>query len=127
MATYNGKSYVDPKNINLRGGETGTGLIRWAQSPFKSGGAGNWATTPFSATEVGLYINSSGQLVYQYLTTVTVLGTPGGGGSIPSFNAVYGVNQTLTIAGTTMTIDNATNDSTNVLTLTDTGAGIDEM
>src|ERR1035437_6269506 len=121
MSTFNGKSFTDPRNINLKGGSTGSGLIRW--HPVPSGSPGNWATNPFGTTDYGLYINSSGQLVFSSTGSLTVLGTPGGGGSIPSFNAVYAVNQTLTVAGTTFKIDNATNDATNVVTVTDTGAG----
>jgi hypothetical protein len=121
MSIYNGDSYVDPRNINLRGGASGSGLIRW--HPVPTGSNGNWATNPFGTTDYGLYVNSSGQLVFSSTGSTTVLGTPGGGGSIPSFNAVYSVAQKLTVAGTTFTIDNATNDATNVLTLTNTGTG----
>jgi len=120
MSTYNGKSFTDPRNINLKGGSLGTGLIRWHPAP--SGSNGNWSTNPFGTTDYGLYINSSGQLVFSSTGTTTILGTPGGGGSIPSWNAIYGGSQTLTVSATTFTID-GTHASNNVLTLTDTGNG----
>lgn len=123
MATYNGKSYQDPKNINLRGGTTGTGLIRWAQAPFKSDGtANNWATNPFSSTEVGLYISAAGVLSFSYLGSVTALGSGGGGGSIPTWLQIFNANNTFALAGTTWTVDNTTGNN-NVLTLTNSGAG----
>lgn len=122
MSNFNGDSYVDFRNINLRGGATGTGLIRWNPAQFQNSGT-NWASNPFGTTDYGLYINSSNQLVYSALGTPTVLGTPGGGGSIPSWNAIWSGSQTLQLAGvSTFTIDNNTGNN-NVLTLTNTGNG----
>lgn len=121
MSTFNGKSFSDPRNINLKGGATGTGLIRWA--PPSSGAiAQNWASNPFGTTDYGLYINASGSLVFSSAGSLTVLGAAGGGGAVPSFNAVYGASQTLTVSATTFTID-GTHASNNVLTVSDTGAG----
>lgn len=123
MATYNGKSYQDPQNINLRGGAQGTGLIRWSQKPFNSGNVGNWTANPFGATEVGLYVNSGGNLVFSYLGVATTLGGGGGGGGIPTITQVFAQSQTLQVAGIAFTIDDNTAGSNNVLALSNTGAG----
>jgi hypothetical protein len=122
MSTFNGDSYVDFRNINLKGGAAGTGLIRWNPAQFQNSGT-NWTSNPFGSTDYGLYINSSNQLVYSALGSLTVLGTPGGGGSIPSLNAIFSGSQTLQEAGVaTFTIDNNTGNN-NVVTLTNSGGG----
>lgn len=116
MSTFNGKSYQDPRNINLKGSkQQGMGLIRWDQFPA------HWSTNPFASTEYGLYINSDDKLVYSALGTATILGS-GGGSSVSSWDQLYQNDQTLAITGATLTWDgqHATND---VFTLTSSGAG----
>lgn len=119
MANYNGKSFQDPRNINLKGGVTGTGLIRWSP-PAQGSSAQNWASNPFGTLDYGLYINSTGKLVFSSLGATTVLG--GGGGGTPSWETLFAADQTFSLAGTTWTIDN-TSGASNVLTLTNSGAG----
>lgn len=123
MATYNGKSYSDTKNINLRGGAMGTGLIRFSQYPYTASGV-NWGSNPFSSTEVGMYINTSGDLVYSYLGTATTLGAAGStAGVTPTWEKIFSFDTTFQVAGTTWTIDDSTAGSNNILTITDSGAG----
>jgi hypothetical protein len=123
MSTFNGDSYVDFRNINLKGGASGTGLIRWNPASSYGTNGALWATNPFGTADYGLYINGSGQLVFSSAGSATVLGTPGGAGTIPTFNAVFGQSSTLQLGGVaTFTIDNSTGNN-NVLTLTNTGGG----
>ncbi len=122
MSTYNGDSFVDFRNINLKGGASGTGLVRWAPaSSFGTNGA-LWSSNPFGTTDYGLYLNSSGQLVFSSAGTATIIGAPGAT-SIPIWNAIWAQSQTLQLAGVaTFTIDNNTGNNA-VLTLTNSGAG----
>ena len=122
MATYNGDSYVDFRNINLRGGASGTGLIRWDPAGIYGSNGGLWGANPFGTTDYGLYINSAGALVFSSAGTITTLGAAGAA-SNPTWNTVWGAAQRLQLAGvSTFTIDNNTGNN-NVLTLTNTGTG----
>lgn len=116
MATFNGVSYIDPRNINLKGGAKGSGVIRFSQQ-----GVANWSTNPFESTAAGLYVNAAGALVYSYLGTTTVLAAAGASGT-PTWSQIYAGQSTFTLTGTTWTIDNNTGNN-DVLTLTNTGAG----
>lgn len=119
MATYNGKSYSDTRNLNLKGGELGTGLLRW--TPPQSGVPALWSSNPFSTDDYGLYLNSSGQLVFSSLGSATVLGAAGGGGSTPTWEAIFALDSTFSKA-TAWTINNSSGD-TEVLKLTNVGGG----
>lgn len=119
MTTRDGISYTDPRNINLKGGSRGSGILRW--DPIPSGSPGNWATNPLGSTAYGLYINTSGQLVFASAGSLTILGGQGSGGT-PSWNAIYGGSQLLTVSGATMVVD-GTHATNGVLSITDTGAG----
>ena len=122
MSTHNNNSYQDPKNINLRGGVSGTGLLRWDPGAGNlPAGSSNWAANPFESTDYGLYINTAGQLVFSSLGSTTVLGAAGGGGA-STWVSLFAANTTFQLAGTTFTIDNNTGNN-NVLTLTNSGAG----
>jgi hypothetical protein len=122
MSTFNGKSFQDPRNINLKGGVTGTGLIRW--KPPVSGGVANWSANPFGTDDYGLYINTSDQLVFSSKGSTTILGQAGGGGAVPTWEQIFASDQTLATAGTTFTITEAgASTSNDVLTLTNTQAG----
>jgi hypothetical protein len=109
MSTFNGKPYSTPKNITLS-----QGLLRF--------GATN-ATNPFGDLTYGLYVDGSGNLIYRNLTNSVTLGAAGtGGGSAPSWDAIYNGDQTMLITGNTLTFDrNAGNGD--VLTITNSGAG----
>ncbi len=115
MSTINGISFQDPRNINLKGGAQGSGVIRWAPEATK------WSANPFSTTDYGLYINSAGQLVFSSTGSTTILGAAGAGG-VPTWLQIFNGGNTFALAGTTWTIDNTTGNN-NVLTLTNTGAG----
>lgn len=119
MATYNGKSYSDTRNLNLRGGARGTGLLRW--TPPQSGVPALWSSNPFSTDDYGLYLNASGQLVFSSTGTTTILGAAGAGG-VPSWEQIYTNDKTLTVDSTTFTID-GTHATNNNLSLTMSGAG----
>lgn len=110
----------DPRSINLRGGSQGAGIIRWD----RYSNPGLWASNPFGSDEIGLYVNSGGNLVYSYLGTATVLGAAGvGGATIPSLDAIFQGDQTLNLGAlSTLTIDRSSGNN-DVLTLTNTGAG----
>ena len=69
-----GKSYTSLKNINLRGGAKGTGLIRWSPSGIFGQNAGLWASNPFGTDGYGLYLNSAGNLVFSNPAGATILG-----------------------------------------------------
>lgn len=122
MGTINGNSFQDIRNINLRGGASGSGLIRWnpAQNTVVNGG--NWSSNPFSTDDYGLYINAAGNLVFSSLGSTTVLGAAGGGGGVPTWSQIFAGQATFQLAGTTWTIDNNTGNN-NILTLTNSGAG----
>ena len=97
----------------------GSGMIRF--DPVSS--AGNWASNPFGTTDYGIYINSSGQLVYSAAGSTTILGAAGSGsGSVPTWEQIFAGDTTLQLAGTTWTLDNNTGNN-DILTLTNTGAG----
>ena len=122
MSTANGKSFTSVKNLNLRGGAEGTGLLRWSPSSVFGQNSANWSTNPFGTTDYGLYINASGQLVFSSAGSLTIISAVGGPSAIPSWDAIFDGDQTLDLGGTTFTIDNSTGNN-DVLTLTNTGAG----
>ncbi len=124
MPIYNGKPYSSTRDINLRGSALGTGLLRW--SPPTSGTTTNWVSNPFSSDDYGLYINSSGNLVYSKLGSTTVL-SGGGGGGVPTWEQIFAADTTFNVAGTTWTIDDSTAGSNDVLTITDSGAGSGDL
>jgi hypothetical protein len=107
--TINGKNYSSPKNINLK-----EGILRFN---------GTFASNPLGDVSKGLYVDSSGNLVYRYLTTSTILGAAGGGGSIPSWDSIIAGDQSMQIGAlASFTIDRNSGDN-DVLTITNTGAG----
>jgi hypothetical protein len=121
MATINGKSYQTPRNINLKGGTTGSGLIRWDPN------VANWTLNPFSSTDYGLYLNAAGELVFSKKGTTVILGAAGvGGGVASSWDQIYAGDQTLAIPGATLTFD-GTHASNDVVTITSTGAGSGDL
>ena len=87
MSTYNGKTFTSVKNINLRGGAEGTGLIRWSPPALYSQNGNNWSANPFGTADYGLYISNTGALSYSAAGTVTTL--------------TSGTVKTLTALGTT--------------------------
>lgn len=126
MATLNGVSFVDMRNINLKGGAIGSGVIRFAPSSTTFDNPGNWAANPIESTAYGLYINSAGSLVFSSLGTTTVLGAAGSSGGVPTWSQIYAGQATFTLTGTTWTIDNNTGNN-DVLTITNTGAGSGDL
>ncbi len=123
MPTYNGKPYSTTRDVNLRGSRLGTGLLRWSPPAV---GVTNWASNPFSSDDYGLYLNTSGSLVFSSLGSTTVLGASGGGGAVPTWEQIFAVDTTFNVAGTTWTIDNSTGNN-DVLTITNTGAGSGDL
>lgn len=108
MSTYNGKSYQTPRNIRIK-----EGLIKFDATH---------TANPFGDEAYGLYVDAStAKLMFRSLTTTYTL-DGGGGGGTPSWDAIYNGDKTLTVSGTTFTID-GTHATNNVLTLTSTGAG----
>lgn len=119
MPTFNGKSFSSTRNLNLQGGATGVGLLRW--TPPKSGVPGLWSSNPFSSTDYGLYLNASGQLVFSSLGTGTVLGSGGGGGGVPTWEQIFALDSSF-VKATAWTIDNSSGNE-DVLVLTNSGGG----
>ena len=73
MSTNNGKSFTSIKNLNLRGGAEGTGLIRWSPPALYGQNGANWSANPFGVADYGLYISATGALSYSAAGTVTTL------------------------------------------------------
>jgi hypothetical protein len=107
--TYKGKPYSSPKNIFLS-----KGLLRFGET---------YASNPFGDETYGLYVNSSGELIFRSSSTSTILGVAGGGGSTPSLDAIYAGDKSLAITAGALTLagSHASND---VLVITNaTGSG----
>lgn len=118
MSTINGISFQDPRNINLKGGSVNLGVIRWDQNS----GTG-WTFNPIDSSAYGLYINSSGQLVFSSLGSTTVLGSGGGSGT-PSWETLFAADHTFTITPDfTFEIAGNRSTATNVLTLSNAAGG----
>lgn len=115
MPTINGVPYTGIRNINLKGVDSTKGsALRFERTS---------SSNPFDSSSAGLYVNSSGQLIFSYNGTSTTLGATGVSGSIPSLDAIFQGDQTLDLGGlSTLTIDRSTGNN-NVLTLTNSGAG----
>ena len=119
-----GKSYTGLKNINLRGGAKGTGLIRWSPSGIFGQNAGLWASNPFGTDDYGLYLNSAGNLVFSNPSGATVLGAPGSGGGLPTWDQIFVGDQALDVGGTnTLTVTSSGTGSNGVCAVTSTAAG----
>lgn len=114
MSTINGISFQDPRNLNLKGSTSqNLGVIRWDPSA----GTG-WSSSPFASDDYGLYINSSGNLVFSSLGVATVLSSGGGGGGVPSWETIYTNDAVFNIASGGWTIAGGSSSATDVLTLT---------
>lgn len=121
MSTKNGVSYQDPKNINLKGSgkSKGSGVIRWDLV-----NSGSWSSSPIDSSNAGLWINSSGQLVFSYQGANTVIGAGGGGGGTPSWETIFASDSTFTITpDQTFTIAGNRSTATAVVTLSNIGGG----
>jgi len=119
--TINGKSYSDVRNLNLKGGATGTGLLRW-KAP-QTGATSLWASNPFSTDDYGLYLNASGSLVFSSLGSTTILGVAGGGGAVPTWEQIFANDKTLTVTGTTFTVNDAGTGANDIFTASSTANG----
>src|SRR3990167_5829904 len=87
MATINARSFSTPRNINLKGQGSGRGGILLFESTNPS--------DPVGSTHRGLYVNTSGDLVYANQGITTVLGSGGGGAS--SLDGAYDQGRTITV------------------------------
>ena len=115
MSTLNGKSFTNVRNLNLRGGAEGPGLLRWSVSGIYGQNSALWASNPFGSLDYGLYINSAGSLVFSSQGTTTILGAAGSGGSIPSWDQIFVGDQALDVG------------PTNSLLLTSSGTGSNDI
>lgn len=112
--TINNVSFSSLSNLNLKGTSASKGsALRFARTSTNN---------PFDSSSYGLYVNGSGELVFSAAGSLTILGAAGGGGSVPSFEALYNADATMSIAGNTFTIDRSAGGG-NVLTLTNSGGG----
>ena len=110
MSTINNKPYSSPKNINLKGG-----ILRFNTTQ---------ASNPLGDLSYGLYVSADGDLIFRTLTTSVTLGAAGtGGGSAPSLDAIYAGDQTLALAGASLTLagSHASNDVLTVTNASGTG------
>ena len=108
MSTYNGKPYSTPRNIDLKGG-----ILRFHATN---------ATNPLGDETYGLYVNSSGELIFRSTTSSTTLGAAGGGSTAPSLDAIYAGDQNLAITAGSLTMAGS-HVSNDVITVTATGSG----
>src|SRR3990167_10350386 len=110
MGQFNGQPYSSTKNLNVK-----SGLIRFAITNASNKiGSGS--------SDYGLYVNADGSLVFSSAGSITVIGAPGAGSGVTTWDGLYSNDKTLTVSGTTLTID-GTHASNDVLTITNTGAG----
>ena len=114
-STSGAKSFTSLKNLNLKGGAIGSGLIRWSPSNIYGQNAALWASNPFTSTDYGLYLNSAGNLVFSNPNGATILGAPGGGGGLPTWDQIFVGDQALNVG------------ATNSLTVTSTGTGSNDI
>ena len=109
ISTINGKPFSTPNNINLK-----KGILLFGATQ---------ASNPISSSHTGLYVDSSGNLIFSYNGTGTTIGAAGGGGSIPTLDALIQNDQTMQMAALpSFTIDRNSGNN-DVLTITNTGAG----
>lgn len=80
------------------------------------------SAAPVTSGEYVLYRSGTDLLFWNGVTSISLTAGGGGGASIPSWDAIFGGDQTLNLAGTTFTIDNSTGNNA-ILTLTNSGAG----
>ena len=115
MSTLNARSFSTPRNINLKGqGLTRGGILRIE---------GTNSSNPLgSATGVrGLYVNTSGDLVYANAGTTTVLGS--GGGGVASLDGAYDQGRTITVDAGEVLFADSTSAAAHTLAINKTGAG----
>lgn len=125
MSTINARPFSSPKNINLT-----KGLLRFGAKQAS-------AAIPFDTSSYGLYVNSSGNLAYSKLGSVTVLG--GGSGSAATWETLFLADSTFTItpdvtftiagnratATDALTVTNVAGSSGSVIQITNSGSGND--
>ena len=104
----NKKPFSTPSNINLKEGLLRFGKVQTANN--------------FGTLDYGIYVNSSGQLVFSSLGTATILGGSGSGGTIPSYEQIFVGDQIFVTTGTTFTIRDAGTGSNDILTVEATAA-----
>src|SRR3990167_3125395 len=110
MGQFNGQPYSSTKNLNVK-----SGLIRFAITNASNKiGSGS--------SDYGLYVNADGSLVFSSAGSITVIGAPGAGSGVTTWDGLYSNDKTLAISGTTLTFD-GTHASNNAVTFTMTGAG----
>lgn len=110
MSTINGKSFSSPKNINLK-----DGILRFAVKN---------STNPLDSSSYGLYVNSSGALVFNGAGSTTIIGAAGGAGSTPTWETLFGADTTFTITpDSAFTIAGNRSTATDVVVLTNIGGG----
>lgn len=97
------KPFSTPKNINLK-----KGLLRFGERQ---------TANHFGTLDYGIYVNSSDQLVFSSLGSATILGSAGGGGSVPSYEQIFGGDQVFVTTGTTFTIRDAGTGANDILTV----------
>lgn len=117
MPTLNGRNFSSIPGVNLK---ANNGAIRFEVPTI----------APTTTTgEYLLYIDSSGNLIYNNGSAAVTLGASGGGGGAAStWDAIYSGDKTLTIGVSTFTLAGTMADGSNVVTVTNiagsTGAGI---
>lgn len=115
MSTLNARSYSTPRNINLKGqGSTRGGILRIeGTNPSNPLGSSTGAR--------GLYVNTSGDLVYSKEGSTTVLGSGGGGAS--SLDGAYDQGRTITVDAGEVLLTDSTSAAAHTLAINKTGAG----
>ena len=113
MATINTRQYSTPRNINLKGQGSGRGGILLFESTNPS--------DPIGSSHRGLYINTSGDLVYANQGTTTVLGS--GGGGTASLDGAYDQGRSITVDAGEIALNDSTVGAAHTFAINKTGAG----
>ena len=115
MSTIDQRSYQNPRNVNLQGqGSARGGILRFTgTNPSNPVGGGTG--------DRGLYINTSGDLVYANGSSTTVLGS--GGGGVASLDGAYDHGRSITVDAGEIALNDATSGAAHTLAINKTGAG----
>src|SRR3990167_10014553 len=116
MSTIDARSYQNPRNVNLQGQGSGRGGILRFTGTNPSNPLGS------EAADRGLYVNTSGDLVWVSGSgTTSVLGTEGGGAG--SLDGAYDQGRSITVDAGEIALNDASSGAAHTFAINKTGAG----